>query len=178
MPCTLSHPAAVLTLQRFCPHCLAFPALVIGSMTPDFGYYIHRFGMASFAHTIPGSFAVCLPSGAFLLLIFYLLRKPVCFILPMPHGEALLQLCSTVPRLGLRSFAIIPFSLLLGAWSHILWDSFTHQTDWFVAHPVTFCTCFWFSWLPFPCSSSWHLFAFLRRCRFHHMGVSHPTALP
>ena len=132
MPCTLSHPAAVVPLQRFCPHGLAFPALVIGSMTPDVGYYIHRFDMASFAHTILGSFAVCLPNGVFLLLIFYLVRKPVCFISPTPHREALSQLCSAVLRLGLRSLAVIPVSLLLGAWSHILWDSFTHQTGWFV----------------------------------------------
>jgi Domain of unknown function (DUF4184) len=132
MPCTLSHPAAVLPFRRVCPHYLDFPALVIGSMTPDFGYYIHRFDVASFAHTIPGTFVVCLPSGVFLLLIFYLVRKPVCFILPMPHREALLPLCSAVPALNLRSLAMILLSLLLGAWSHILWDSFTHQTGWFV----------------------------------------------
>jgi hypothetical protein len=132
MPGTLSHPAAVLPFRRFCPQHLDFPALVIGSMTPDFGYYIHRFDVASFAHTVAGSFVVCLPSGIFLLLIFYLVRKPVCFILPMPHREALLPLCSAVPRLGLRRLAMILLSLLLGAWSHILWDSFTHQTGWFV----------------------------------------------
>jgi hypothetical protein len=132
MPCTLSHPAAVLPFRRFCPGHLAFPALVIGSMTPDFGYYIQRFDVASFAHTVPGSFVVCLPSGIFLLLIFYLVRKPVCFILPMPHRGALLPLCSAIPRLSLRNLAMILLSLLLGAWSHILWDSFTHQTAWFV----------------------------------------------
>jgi hypothetical protein len=132
MPCTLSHPAAVLPFRRFCPGHLDFPALVIGSMTPDFGYYIHRFDVASFAHTVPGSFVVCLPSGIFLLLIFYLVRKPVCFILPMPHRGALLPLCSSIPRLGLQNLAMILLSLLLGAWSHILWDSFTHQTGWFV----------------------------------------------
>ena len=101
-------------------------------MTPDFGYYVHRFDVASFAHTVPGSFVVCLPIGIFLLLLFYLVRKPVCFVLPMPHREALFPLCSTFPTVGLRNFAMILLSILLGAWSHILWDSFTHQTGWFV----------------------------------------------
>src|ERR1043166_1199719 len=132
MPWTLSHPAAVLPFRRFCwHHYLDFAALIIGSMTPDVGYYIQRFDVASFAHTMPGSFVVCLPSGICLLLLFYLVRKPVCFILPMPHREALLPLCSTVPRLSLGSLWVIFLSLLLGAWSHILWDSFTHQSGWF-----------------------------------------------
>lgn len=132
MPCTLSHPAGVLPFRRFCPDHLDFPALVIGSMTPDFGYYIHRFDVASFAHTVSGGFIVCLPSGILLLVMFYLVRKPVCFILPMPHREALLPLCSRIPPIGFRNLAKILLSLLLGAWSHILWDSFTHQTGWCV----------------------------------------------
>jgi hypothetical protein len=61
MPWTLSHPAAVLPLRRLTPQPLDFPALVIGSMTPDIGYYINRFDLANFAHTLPGSVFACLP---------------------------------------------------------------------------------------------------------------------
>src|SRR5207247_7899076 len=45
------------------------------------------------------------------------------------------------------------------------------------SHPATFCTCFWFSRLSFPCSSSCYMFAFVRRCRFHRLGFRYPTAL-
>lgn len=132
MPYTLSHPAAVLPLRRLCPRYLDFSALVIGSLTPDAGYYVRRFDLASFAHTFLGSFAVCLPVGIFLLVSFYLIRRPVCFILPTPHREALFSLCSSPLKISLRRVLIVVFCLLLGAWTHIFWDSFTHQTGWFV----------------------------------------------
>ena len=141
MPFTLSHPAAVLPFRRFCPRYLEFAALVIGSLTPDLGYYVRRFEIASFAHTIFGSFIVCLPSGVLMFLIFYLVRKPICFILPAPHREPLLLRCTGVLPVSLRRATIVALSLLLGAWSHILWDSFTHLTGWFVQR---------FSWFRAP----------------------------
>ena len=51
MPCTFSHPLAVVPLRRLCPERLNFTALIIGSMSPDFGYYIGKFPVANFAHT-------------------------------------------------------------------------------------------------------------------------------
>ncbi|WP_245636533.1 DUF4184 family protein [Eikenella longinqua] len=39
MPFTLAHPVAVLPLAR-CRRC-HFPALVIGSLSPDFVYFLH-----------------------------------------------------------------------------------------------------------------------------------------
>jgi hypothetical protein len=63
MPCTFSHPIAVVLLRRFCADRLNFAALVIGSMSPDFGYYFRQFPVARFAHTIVGTFTVCLPAS-------------------------------------------------------------------------------------------------------------------
>jgi Domain of unknown function (DUF4184) len=131
MPWTLSHPAAVLPLRRFSPQPLDFAALVAGSMTPDLGYYIDRFDLSTFAHTLPGSFVACLPTGVIFLLIFYLFCKPVCYALPAPHRQVLLPLCPAFPK-GLTRWAIIIFSLLLGAWTHNFWDAFTHEHGWFV----------------------------------------------
>ena len=93
MPWTLSHPAIVLPLRRFSPQPLDFAALVIGSMTPDIGYYIDRFDLSTFAHTLPGSFLACLPTGVILLFFYYLFCRPVCYALPSPHRQALLPLC-------------------------------------------------------------------------------------
>ena len=39
MPFTLAHPIAVLPFSR-CRYC-HFPALVIGSLSPDFVYFLH-----------------------------------------------------------------------------------------------------------------------------------------
>jgi hypothetical protein len=131
MPWTLSHPAIVLPLRRFSPQPLDFAALIIGSMTPDIGFYIGRFDLAKFAHTLPGSFLACLPTGVILLLFYFLFCRPVCYALPSPHRQALRPLCPDFPT-GLTPWGIILLSLLLGAWTHNFWDAFTHQPGWFV----------------------------------------------
>ena len=134
MPCTFSHPLAVVPLRRFCPNWLNFAALIIGSMSPDFAYYVRQFPVARFAHTILGTFAVCLPTGLLALGIFYLLRQPLCFVLPQPHRAALAPLAAARLAVSVRSILVASVSILLGAWSHTVWDSFTHDGAWSVRH--------------------------------------------
>jgi hypothetical protein len=128
MPATFSHPAAVLPLRRI--RWLNFAALVIGSMSPDFGYFIGRGGGA--AHTLAGSVLICVPSGAAVFVLFLLLRRSVCELLPMPHRGALLPLCDRLPPLKFWSVGSVAVSLLLGSWTHIAWDAFTHRPGFFV----------------------------------------------
>ena len=141
MPWTVSHPALVLPLQRFSPRPLDFAALVLGSMTPDLGYYVNNFQLSTFAHTLPGSFLACIPLGLLLMIVFYLFCKPLCYALPAPHRQALLTRCPEFPTAPGR-WAVILASLLLGAWSHNFWDALTHEHGWFVEripwlmHPV------------------------------------------
>jgi hypothetical protein len=132
MPWTFSHPAAALPLRRFCPKYLNLAALMIGTLTPDFGYYIGSFRLARYAHTFSGSVSVCLGAGWALLIGFYLVRKPLCYVLPQPHRALLEPLTATPAPLGIRSFALASASLLFGAWSHIVWDAFTHREGWVV----------------------------------------------
>jgi|tagenome__1003787_1003787.scaffolds.fasta_scaffold20788073_2 hypothetical protein len=132
MPYTLSHPLAVVPIRRYSPIPLSFAALVIGSMSPDFGYFVEQFDIAAFAHTIPGTFAVCLPSSLFVLAVFYLVRRAVCFVLPEPHRSALSPLASDRPELSFRALAIMAASILVGAWTHTIWDSITHVHGWSV----------------------------------------------
>ena len=134
MPATFSHPIAVLPFRRFCPAPLNFAALVIGSMSPDFGYYFSEFPMATFAHTLPGTFLICLPTGILALAFFYLLRQPLCFVLPQPHRDALTPLASIRLPFRLPFFLGVVASLLIGAWTHTVWDSFTHRNTWPVEH--------------------------------------------
>jgi hypothetical protein len=131
VPWTLSHPAAVLPLRRLSPQPLEFAALVFGSMAPDLGYHIHQVGFATFAHTLPGTLLTAVPTGLMFLLIFYLVRRPVCYAFPRPHRAALLPLCAPFPR-GLKRWLIILLSLLIGVWTHTFWDAWTHDEGWFV----------------------------------------------
>jgi hypothetical protein len=114
----LAHPAAVLPLRRFCPQWLSFPALIIGSVSPDLGYILQAQHVDVFSHELIGSIVFCLPVGILAILLFYALRAPAVRVLPEP-------------------------SLLIGTWTHLLWDSCTHKDGWWVQHiPVLQATVF------------------------------------
>jgi hypothetical protein len=132
MPWTVAHAAAVLPLRRLSASRLNFAALVIGSFTPDVGYYVRAFRLARFAHTFPAGLLACVPIGLCLLVAFYTLRKPVCHLLPEPHRGALTALTTT--PFPVRPIAILwaVASIAIGAWTHVVWDSFTHRTGWVV----------------------------------------------
>lgn len=127
MPWTFAHPAAVLPLRKFCPTRLDLSALVIGSMIPDLGYYILQFNVARFAHSFLGCFLICLPTGLALYGLFHLLRKPLWFVLPQPHRGALAASATAPLALHPRTLIVAALSVLLGTWTHIVWDSFTHN---------------------------------------------------
>lgn len=134
MPWTFAHPAAVLPLRRLCPIHLTFAGLVVGSMTPDLGYYIHFSGLARLAHTFFGSVLVCLPTGLTLLTVLYVLRKPLWFLLPQPHRAVLAPVVAVPLSPRPSSLLAAAVSVVLGAWTHIAWDSFTHKNGWVVKH--------------------------------------------
>jgi hypothetical protein len=133
MPWTFAHPAAVLPLRRLCPSPLNFAALVVGSMTPDLGYYFGRFDLAPLAHSFAGSLLVCLPSGLALLGLLCLLRKPLWFLLPQPHRAALEPVAEAPLALRPGVLGGAAASVVIGAWTHNAWDSFTHRDGWVVA---------------------------------------------
>jgi hypothetical protein len=134
MPFPLAHPAAVLPLRRYCPRHLNFPALVIGSLSPDLGYAFGNLHLDWLSHYFwAGSFVFCLPAGLLILWGFYFLRLRVAGILPARLNgfkDALLAVCRR--PIG-PPFAIV-VSLLLGAWTHIFLDSITHRDGWLVEH--------------------------------------------
>jgi hypothetical protein len=123
MPFPLAHPAAVLPLRRF--RALCFPALVIGSLSPDFAYLFPSSAVPRFSHQILGSFLFCLPAGLLAFAVFELIRRPLVSVLPSPHRQALHSL--TGPRL--HGWGAIAVSILVGAWTHILLDVMTRESQ-------------------------------------------------
>lgn len=128
MPLPLAHPAAALPLRRFCPRPLSFPALVIGCVTPDLGYFLGRFGVEDFAHSLWGSVAFCVPVGLLLTVLFFALRTRLVEMLPDYHRRLLLPVCER-PR---SSWMGILISLALGVAMHLVLDGFTHNDGWAV----------------------------------------------
>lgn len=129
MPWTFAHPAAVLPLRRLCPRYLSFPALIVGSIAPDIGYYVAGSDFATQAHSFEGIPWIGLPSGLLVLGLLCLLRKPLCFVLPQPHRAALSPLLLAPVVFNVLTALKVTASLMLGATTHIVWDAFTHQRD-------------------------------------------------
>ncbi len=131
MPNPIAHPAAAVPFTRAG---LVLSALVIGSVSPDFGYLI-PVSNAYFMYTIPGLILFDVPVGLALLWVFHIFGKwPLLSI--APDG---LQRRLVMPARGFsfgprRRFGLILLSLLVGSVTHVLWDSFTHEWGWFVEH--------------------------------------------
>ena len=132
MPATFAHPAAILPFRRFTAARFDFAALVIGSMAPDFGYYVQRFDVASYAHGFAGSVLICVPFGFAAYAAFRVVRAPVIYLLPLPHRSALMSIVAASPPVTPARLWPIGISILFGAWTHCVWDSFTHKSGWVV----------------------------------------------
>lgn len=130
MPFPLAHPAAVLPLRRFCGRWLNFPALVIGSMVPDAAYVLHNDYVSGFSHELLGSIGFGLPVGFLMLAVFYTLRVPVVEMLPDPTRRLFIRRCDR----PIGPLWVVAVSLVIGSWTHVFWDSFTHSDGWVVAH--------------------------------------------
>jgi len=140
MPFTLSHPAAVVLLFKVLPCSrwgLSLSALIVGSVVSDlpryklFTHFVHLPGGKHFAHTFSGIYLFCVPVGMLLLLAFHIVMKaPLMSLLPINHQERLAPIAVKFQVWPFRRFVLIIASLILGALSHIVWDSLTHASRW------------------------------------------------
>ncbi|RAV98016.1 DUF4184 family protein [Pseudochryseolinea flava] len=132
MPFTPAHSAIVLPLLRL--RWLSATGLIIGSIAPDFEYFFKASVSSVHSHTWGGLFYFDLPVVVALAFVFHLVVKK--------------NLINNSPRfLQVRfqdtlHFNFIKYlksnwywflvSALIGAASHIFWDSFTHNSGYFV----------------------------------------------
>jgi hypothetical protein len=130
MPFPSAHPAAVLPFRRYCPRLFIFPALVIGSLIPDFSYVFQSAKIAGFAHHAVGSFCFDLPMGLVARYAFFAFRFHLVALLPGNYRKIFLPLC----RHRRGSWANITMSLLVGIWTHLILDAATHKNGWLFWH--------------------------------------------
>lgn len=134
MPFTLlSHQAPALPLKLWRPGLFCGTALALGSMAPDLEYFMQASPEPVHGHTLYGQFLFCLPLT---IALVWLLRRV------MPTLAAHLPDCGPF---HLRDYALISHakmdgpdlarvvtSALIGSFSHIIADSFTHKHGWVV----------------------------------------------
>jgi len=133
VPFTLSHSAAVLPLART-P--LPLAGLVIGSMAPDFPYFVTGVSSRTVTHDWWALPTIDLLMGLVAFALWRgVLRAP--FLDSMPEklarrmrgwGERQGRRRAT----GFRALGWLVLALLVGELTHVLWDSFTHEDGWMV----------------------------------------------
>ncbi|MCT6766063.1 DUF4184 family protein, partial [Riemerella anatipestifer] len=134
MPFTFSHPAIVLPLTFLPRQWLSLTGLVIGSLTPDFEYFLRMRIKSNYSHTIDGLFWFDLPLGFLLAFLFHnIVRDRLFDNLPI----FLKSRFSTFKNFDWnrhfkQNWLVVTISILIGAASHIFLDSFTHDHGYFV----------------------------------------------
>lgn len=124
MPFTFAHPAAVVPLLRPLGRYAVLSALVIGSIAPDFSYFLPFPMSRSRSHDLWGLFWFCMPLGAAAYALFHtLLAAPWIDLLP----GGLRARCRAIAEARVApALPAIAISLFAGAATHIAWDAFTH----------------------------------------------------
>lgn len=129
MPFTLAHPAAVWPLKNV--RYLAVIPLVIGSLTPDLVNYLPNAHELINSHSVRGTVILDLPLGYGLQLMLIALRSLLVIPLWQPHRSFISHAFAQFVAIKRWWLLCIP-SLLIGSWTHILWDSFTHENRFMV----------------------------------------------
>ena len=110
-------------------------ALVIGSTTPDFEYFIRMRNLSSYSHTWSGLFWYDLPLAFALTFIYHLfVRDNLIDNLPRMLRKRLVKFKGlNWPEYVKRHYLQVIICLIIGIATHIAWDGFTHRTGYFVS---------------------------------------------
>lgn len=136
MPFTfLAHQAPVLPLKILRPTWFCGTALVVGSMAPDIEYFIRGEPLSSVSHTVVGQLLFCLPATVLLTwLVQRVIARPLALQLP-DLGPLHLHDYGTIDDMTegrVTWLSKVAPSALVGSFSHVAWDGFTHDYGWAV----------------------------------------------
>lgn len=132
MPFTLCHSAAVLPFVR--SKYLSATGMIIGTMAPDFEYFLRMNVKGIYGHTILGIFYFDLPVTILLAFVFHLVAKKNLIDNLPPFLQARFQEVRNSDFVAYVKVHKLDFiiSIIIGTATHILWDGFTHKTGFFV----------------------------------------------
>jgi len=134
MPFTFAHPAIVLPFKFLPKKWYSLTGLIVGSLIPDFEYFLRMRMQSNYSHTISGLFWFDLPFGLLIAFLFHnMARNSLYNNLPLVLKSRLLRYnefdWNTYFK---KQWLVVLLSVLVGAITHLLWDSFTHTHGYFV----------------------------------------------
>ena len=134
MPLTFSHPALVLLAKYLPERWVSMTGLVVGSVTPDFEYFIRMKVESIYSHTWLGMFWFDLPLSVLLTFMYHsLVRDFLICNLPLFLKKRLSRFMGfNWTYYFKRHFLKVIICLLVGIATHIFWDGFTHPHGDFV----------------------------------------------
>lgn len=110
---------------------LPLSALVIGSMAPDIPYFVLPSGQSEFSHCWQGMLTLSLPLGIVALWLFHsVLKWPLLSLFPDSQRTRLTSVASGFTWNGWRGFFVIALNILVGGFTHYVWDGLTHYYGW------------------------------------------------
>ena len=127
MPFTAAHPLAVVPLLGrlgLDPTCL-----VIGSMAPDFEYFVRAEQVSTISHTLAGLVLWSLPATLILAALLHgIVKWPMLLVAPVAIARRMARIVARPwrARVGFGALVSCVASALIGSATHLLWDGLTH----------------------------------------------------
>ncbi|GLX71245.1 DUF4184 family protein [Paenibacillus glycanilyticus] len=137
MPYTLAHPIFAYPLKYLNRNLLSTTGLVLGSMGPDLEYFIHLEPHQTIGHTFLGLLLQVIPLSIVLGLLFhYVIKTPLALHLPsLFHlDKRAYRLLNRWSRRSFTAWFYYLISVVIGFYTHLLVDGFTHERGYFVHH--------------------------------------------
>lgn len=135
MPFTISHPAFALPVKYISPRYVCTTGLILGSMSPDFEYFLRLEPYQTIGHTLAGLFIYAIPLCILLAFLYHrVLKWAVAIHLPSVYqiDQRVYHQLSHWNLRTFRDWLVFIYSVIAGFVSHVLIDAFTHRSGFFV----------------------------------------------
>lgn len=128
MPLTFAHPAAVIPFRYLPRRYYSWTGLIAGSLTPDFEAFLRLGGSKQFSHSWEGMFLLDLPLCLCLSFLFHCVVRNYLInnLPPFLSARFAVYLHFNWIAAFKQRYAVIILSMLVGIFSHLLWDRITH----------------------------------------------------
>lgn len=135
MPFTFAHAAYAFPIKSAAPRLLSRTGLVLGSMAPDFEYFLHLEPHATIGHYAWGYLLHAAPLSVLFAFLFHIVvKRQLALHLPNRY-ELDKRAYRLLERWSLRSWndwSVFLVSVAIGFLTHIVLDAFTHQSGYAV----------------------------------------------